>query len=167
MIEIRQINPDEWQLHRQVRLEAVTDSPHAFLDSPEETEQMPDSRWQQWTRSGAEGKDSFCVLALTGSTPIGIAVGLTDSENPSRTYLVSMWVASEHRGTTVASSLLQEVIDWAVSLNAETLIAGVKPGNDRAAVFYQKSGFETYHGPKPQHVAISHCDRVLYKNLKD
>jgi hypothetical protein len=55
-MKIRQINPNEWQLLRQVRLAAVTDSPHTFADSPEETEQMPDSLWQRRTKSGAEGK---------------------------------------------------------------------------------------------------------------
>jgi RimJ/RimL family protein N-acetyltransferase len=166
MIEIRQINPDEWQLLRQVRLAAVTDSPHAFAESLEETVQMPDSLWQQRTCNGAEGKISFCAVALDESTPIGIAVGLTDAENASRTYLVSMWVAPPHRGTTVALSLLQEVITWATLLGAEVIIAGVKPGNNRAEAFYKKCGFEVYNGAKPQHTAISDCDRVLSKKLK-
>ena len=166
MIEIRQINPDEWQLLRQVRLAALTDSPKAFAESQEEAEQMPDSLWQQRTHNGAEGRVSFCAVALDESTPIGMAVGLTDAENASRTYLVSMWVAPPHRGTTVALSLLQEVIAWATSLGAEVLIAGVKLGNNRAAAFYQKYGFEVYNGAKPQHAATSDCDRVLSKKLK-
>ena len=166
MIELRQINIEEWPLLRQVRLAAVTDSPHAFAETPEETKRMPDSLWQQRTRRGAEGKESFCAIALSDDTPIGIAVGVADAGDPSRTYLVSMWVAPHHRGTTVAPSLLQMVVVWATSLDALVLFAGVTPGNDRAANFYRKSGFENYHGAKPQHPTTSGCGRMLYKKLR-
>jgi GNAT superfamily N-acetyltransferase len=166
MIEIRQINPGEWQLQRQVRLAAVTDSPHAFADSPAATRQMPDSLWQQRTLSGAQGRESYCAIALDETDPIGMAVGLIDAGDASRTYLVSMWVAQRHRGTSVAPALLHKIVAWAISLDATILFAGVKPGNDRAATFYRKHGFETYHGVVPQHPATSDCEQVLLKELK-
>ena len=166
MMEIRQLRTHEWELLRQVRLAAVTDSPHAFAESAQETEQMPQSLWEGRTQRGAEGRTSFCSIALADGHPQGIAVGLIDSSDPSRTYLVSMWVSPHHRGTDVATSLLHEVIAWASARGAELLFAGVKPGNDRAAAFYQKNGFNMHQGMKPEHPATSDCDQVLKRELK-
>lgn len=165
MIEIRQINQNEWQLLRQVRLAAVADSPQAFADTLEKTQQMPQSLWQRRALSGSEGKDSYCAVALDGSNPIGIAVGLTDADEPKRTFLVSMWVAAQYRGTSIAPSLLQRVLSWATSIAAEIIMAGVKPGNDRAARFYERNGFRVYFKEIPPHPATSDCNLLLFKEL--
>jgi hypothetical protein len=115
MTEIRQIRPNEWELLKQVRLTALTDSPDAFSATLEQAQQIPESTWQQRAQSGADGRESFCTLAIHDDKPVGIAVGLPDTENPSRAYLVSMWVAAVHRGSEVAPSLLAQVTAWAVA----------------------------------------------------
>lgn len=143
------------------------DSPHAFAESPEYTKRIPELVWQDRAFQGAEGRSSFCILALSGDDPVGVAVGLINSNHPGQAFLVSMWVAPAYRGLNVAFSLLGKVIDWAVSLGADNIIAGIKTGNARAENFYRKSGFKIYRGNPLPHPATIDCKIVLYKELKD
>lgn len=141
-------------------------SPGAFSATLEQAQQMPESTWQQRAQSGAEGRDSFCTLAIHDDKPVGIAVGLPDTEEPARAYLVSMWVAPAHRGSEVAPSLLAQVTEWAAAQGARVLFAGVKPANARAIAFYQKMGFVRYKGIPPDHPATTGCEVVLHRELR-
>jgi GNAT superfamily N-acetyltransferase len=165
-MEIRQIRPYEWELLKQVRLAALTDCPDAFSATLDQERQMPESTWQERALSGADGRDSYCTIAIHDDKPVGIAVGLPDTEDPSRAYLVSMWVAPVHRGTDVASSLLAQVMAWAADQGARVLFAGVRPGNVRAIAFYDKMGFVPYEGVPPDHPATTGCEVVLQSQLR-
>ena len=166
MTEIRQIRPDEWQLLKRVRLAALTDSPGAFSEALEQAQHFPESTWQERAQSGAEGRDSFCTVAIHEGKPVGIAVGLPDTEVPGRAYLVSMWVAPPHRGSHVAPSLLARVEAWATARGARVLFAGVQPANARALAFYRKMGFATYEGKLPEHPATTGCEVVLHRRIQ-
>ncbi len=166
MSVVRQIKADEWELLRSVCLAALSEAPYAFTVTREEARQVPDAEWQRRARSGAEGKESFCVLGFEKVLPIGIAVGLTDTSDRKVAYLVSMWVAPSYRGTNLASSLVNSVMAWARGIRAHLLLAGITRGNVRAVAFYRKLGFEPYEGPIPNHPATSCCQVVLGKRLK-
>lgn len=163
---MRQIKRDEWELLREVSAAAVSEAPYAFSVTLEQLRRVPDAEWQRRARSGAEGKDSFCVLGFEGTHPIGIAVGLTKSSEKTLAYLVSVWVAPSHRGTGLAASLVSSVVTWARGIGADWLLAGVTRGNLRADAFYRKLGFEAYGGPKPNHPAISCCQVVWGRRLR-
>ena len=165
MTEIRQIRPDEGELLKQVSLAALTDSPGAFSATVDQARQVPESTWQQRARRGADGGDSFCTLAIHDGKPVGIAVGLSDTEDPSRVYLVSMWVAPVHRGSDIAPSLLARVTAWAAAHGARVLFAGVVPANARAIAFYGKMGFVPYEGIPPDHPATTGFEVVLHIQL--
>jgi GNAT superfamily N-acetyltransferase len=167
MSTVRQIKADEWKLLRKVRLEALSDAPYAFSATLEEARQMPDEEWQRRAHSGAEGKDTFCVLGIDGDEPVGIAVGLRESRDSTLAYLVSMWVTPSLRGTGLAASLVNSVTAWARGIGARVLLAGVKHGNFRADAFYRKFGFQAYKDLIPDHPATSGCELVLGLRLRE
>ncbi len=166
MSAVRQIKADEWGLLRSVCLAALSEAPYAFTETVEGARQLPDAEWQRRARSGAEGKKAFCVLGFEEALPIGVAVGLTGASDRKVAYLVSTWVARAHRGTGLASSLVNSVMAWAREIGAHLLLAGITQGNVRAVAFYRKLGFERYEGPIPNHPAISCCQVVLGKRLR-
>jgi len=166
MSVVRQIKADEWGLLRSVCLAALSEAPYAFTETVEGARQLPDAEWQRRARSGAEGKEAFCVLGFEEALPIGIAVGLTGTSDRKVAYLISMWVAPSHRGTDLASSLVDPVMAWARGIGVYFLLAGITRGNVRAVAFYRKLGFEPYEGPIPNHPAISCCQVVLGKRLR-
>lgn len=161
MAEVRQIKSGEWELLKRVRLAALTDSPDAFSSTLERENAFPDETWRERTRDSADGIHSFCAVALDDDSEIGIAVGLSDADDATRCYLVSMWVAPSFRGTEVARSLVEAVADWAKQRNASLLLAGVTPCNERALSFYKKVGFEPYTGPRPDHPATNTCNNLI------
>jgi GNAT superfamily N-acetyltransferase len=165
MATIRQIKPDEWQLLKRVRLGALGDAPEAFSSTLERETAFADDTWQERTRDGAEGIKSFCTIALDAEEPAGIAVGLSDANDASKAYLVSMWVAPACRGTDIARLLVDAVAGWAAGAGALVLLAGVTSGNERALAFYKKVGFETFTGPRPDHPATNTCNLVIARRV--
>lgn len=161
MTEVRQIRLDEWPLLKRVRLAALSDSPKAFSETIDEVMQHPDTTWQE----RASGGSSFCAIAINGAEPVGMAVGILDSKDPTMAYLVAMWVAPPQRGTTTARALVECVESWAVEFRCRVMIAGVKSCNARALAFYRKCGFATHMGEQHQHHAVHGCDTVLSKKL--
>ncbi len=165
MITIKQIQPDEWEVGRRVRLAALQDSPGAFSETYADAVSMPDEFWQDRAERGAKGETSFSVIAYADDEPIGMAVGIANQGDGSIGHLAAMWVAPVHRGTGVASSLVDSVAAWAASRGMTTLFAGVLHGNDRAAAFYRKAGFSEPTGAVPQHPATDGSEVVLSKRL--
>jgi GNAT superfamily N-acetyltransferase len=163
--EIRRLRADEWTRLKQVRLAALADAPYAFSKPLARARDLTDEDWQRVAREGAGGEVSCGVLAWAGDRPVGLAFGLPDADDPHRAYLVSMWVAPDHRGGPVAEQLLLAVEDWARGRGARELQAGVTGCNERAAAFYAKRGYLRRESCGPRHAATEGCEIVLAKAL--
>ena len=161
VIEVRQLASGEWQLYRSIRLAALADAPYAFGSTYERESAFPEEKWQQRATEGATGKESICIVALDGENGVGIAGGITYQANTRINQLISMWVHEDHRGTDIAARLVSQIEVWAFDRGSERIILGVTDGNDRAARFYKKLGFETYDEP----VIDEDCLTVLHKPL--
>lgn len=132
MIEIRRLASDEWQVLRQVRLAALTDSPRAFWTSVEAESQVTEAEW----RRRAEGA-SFVAFDL--DTPVGMVAGVVDGDG--RHLLVGLWVEPAHRGLGVARPLISAVLDWARADAASSVSLGVAEDNVAAEQMYLRMGF--------------------------
>ena len=166
MTIVRQIQPDEWDILRSVRLAALEDAPEAFSETLAEVRIMTDDFWQGRAERGAKGETSFCAMAFDVGQPIGMAVGIADQSNSAMAYLAAMWVAPRHRGTDAAPLLVDSVARWAASHGALILFAGVREGNVRAAAFYRKVGFVSHTGTIPDHPTTNRCGLLLSRKLK-
>jgi GNAT superfamily N-acetyltransferase len=163
MTMVRQIQPDEWQVLRSVRLAALADAPTAFSETLTDARAMPDEFWRGLAERGARGEASFCALAFDNGQAIGMALGMADPADSALAYLAAVWVAPEHRGTDAAPMLVDSVARWAASRGARMLFAGVLEGNTRAAAFFQKVGFAPHMGTVPDHPTINGSGLVLSK----
>ncbi|MEE2752832.1 MAG: GNAT family N-acetyltransferase [Candidatus Latescibacterota bacterium] len=162
MVNVRQLEKEEWELYRSIRLAALSDAPHTFGSTYEREIVFKESMWRERTTRGAGGKDSICVIALDGDEGVGIAGGITVPEDPRISQLESMWVRADHRGTDVAAKLIAQVEVWAFDRGSESLVYGVTGCNDRALEFYEKIGFEPYDGDL---ASGSTCEVTLRKPL--
>ncbi len=163
MIDVRQLGNGEWKLYRSTRLAALQDAPYAFGSNKYEREiAFSEAKWKERADQGAEGKESVCIIALDGDHGVGIAGGITPTDNPRVSKLVSMWVQEDYRGTDVASRLIAQIEVWSFDRGSEQIILGVSGGNDRAARFYEKMGFRPYDGK----IAVgSVCEMFMQKPL--
>jgi ribosomal protein S18 acetylase RimI-like enzyme len=66
---------------------------------------------------------------------------LLNEQDSTRAQLVSMWTAPAHRQRGVGRLLVNEVLNWASSRNALTLLLMVTSNNEPAIRFYERLGF--------------------------
>jgi RimJ/RimL family protein N-acetyltransferase len=134
VIEIRQLDPDDWALYREVRLRALGDAPYAFASTVEQEAGFDEWQW----RSRVSRATWF--VALDGGRPVGL-VGGFDEPDTADLHLIGMWVAAEMRGQGVAGRLVAEFLTWCQRRRAPGVVLWVADGNDRAQAFYRRLGF--------------------------
>lgn len=120
---------------RDIRLEALADSPEAFGDTYERCVAWDD---EQWTRCAEEWN---FYLAERGGRVVGMARGEVHDERPNTRWLFAMYVSPQARGTTVARELVDAVGAWALAEGVDALHLYVSSSMSRAKAFYAKCGF--------------------------
>ena len=140
MIITRRLNPGEGRLYRAVRMEALRESPGAFLSRYEDAVGRSDESWAEQADGGAAGSDRATFVSL-GERPVGVVSLYRVADEPEVGELLLMWVAPEVRGGRVAGELLMAVLGWAGSHGFALVKAEVMGSNGRALRFYEKFGF--------------------------
>jgi GNAT superfamily N-acetyltransferase len=137
---IRRVTAEDVDVFREIRLRALADSPASFASTYAAEAARAEREWMDRVASAAEGDERATFLAFDGGECVGIAGCVSDDYDADR-QLVSMWVAPSHRGTTVATQLVEAVLGWARGGGARTIALWVTKGNDRAQRFYARMGF--------------------------
>ena len=122
MIITRRLNPGEGRLYRAVRLEALRESPGAFLSRYEDAVGRSDESWAEQADGGAAGSDRATFVSL-GERPVGVVSLYRDADEPE------------------VGELLMAVLGWAGSHGFALVKAEVMGSNGRALRFYEKFGF--------------------------
>jgi GNAT superfamily N-acetyltransferase len=137
----RKLKPDEVELHRDLRLQALGDSPGSFGETLAEAAERPTTYWEDLTRSVTEPGGHVMFIAFEGDAPIGSAYGLRDQELSDGGRVGGMWVHPRSRRQGVGTALLQAVLDWARAC-AFSRLALWAPDQDPAALaLYRDAGF--------------------------
>jgi ribosomal protein S18 acetylase RimI-like enzyme len=147
---IRQAEPGDWAVLRQLRLTALAEAPYAFWATLDQEQPLTQEQW----RARIQKHPYF--LAWQDGEPAGLAAGFAELPEdqlpedqlpepgaaPSRGWhLVSMWVSPQARGGGVADQLVRAVCDAARADGATRVRLWVTDANPRAQAFYQRLGF--------------------------
>jgi len=140
--QVGRIQPEEWQVYRQVRLAALAEAPYAFMSTLEREKAFGEDAWRQRLASPT----AATFIAWRDGEPTGTATGKLDDPAdeyavPGAWQLVGMWVDPSARGTGIAGELVEAVAKHARALGAASLVLWVTEINDRARAFYRKLGF--------------------------
>ncbi len=133
--EIRELGPDDWRVKRDLRLQALLDSPGAFASTYAETRHRDEGEWRNWPRPG-----SAVFGAWARGEPVGL-VGIDGEHDADVAYLFAMWVAPAVRGTGVADALVDAAVDWSKAHRRSAIVLEVTATNRRARRFYARYGF--------------------------
>lgn len=147
--EVRRFRAGEWRQFREIRLEALKDTPIGFGEWYEDAIELPDEAWQERTRRAAEASESALFAAFDqGGRPVGTAGAFPKAESSltdgRELVIYGVYVSPEHRGPRlgVASLLFDAVIKWAREVGgADVVTLSVHERNDRAHAFYRRYGF--------------------------
>jgi RimJ/RimL family protein N-acetyltransferase len=136
MVDVHWVGEDEWELVREVRLRALAENPEAFGSTHAREAAFHEQDWR------ARFGNSETFLAFDGDRPVGIICGLYGQyPGDEGRYIVAMWLAPEHRGTSVAAALVEAVRAWAERDRASALRLWNADDNERSRRFYERMGF--------------------------
>jgi ribosomal protein S18 acetylase RimI-like enzyme len=148
MPDINLLAPDEWRTLREVRLSALSESPHAFLSTYEAESAYNESKWRTEFARG----DWYVGMVRAGSAdkPVSIAGITRESDTPAhQRFLQYVWVAPEFRRQGVAFNMINEVLDRLKVSGVRTVLLGVLDGNGRAMRLYSRLGFVSCNHREP------------------
>jgi ribosomal protein S18 acetylase RimI-like enzyme len=140
---VRRVVEQDWAALRSIRLEMLTDSPSAYLETVADAETRTESEWRFRAQRGATGHTNLGIAAEPATEPgrwAAFMACLVDA--PDRAHLVSVYVTPAHRGTGLADQMVGVVRDWARDEAAVSrLHLYVHEDNQRARAFYRRLGF--------------------------
>lgn len=171
MLEVRRVRADEWRQMREIRLEALKDTPIGFGEYYEDALAKSEDVWREQARKVAESEAAALFVAARENGRFAGTAGVYAPEASGREFvLYSVYVTPEFRGTErcTAARLFDAAISWArVTGGAEIVSLEVHEANDRARAFYRRYGFvetgatrpATLH--KPGSLIVMRYDRTL------
>lgn len=133
-MDVRVLGGDDWPAWRDIRLEALRESPEAFAATYAHEREFTEDLW----RSRLEDPEAVSVLAAGDLRPEGMAAGFQDL--PDFLHVGAMWVDPARRGRGVSHALLGAIEAWAgprrlrLHLDVSTL-------NGAARRSYERFGF--------------------------
>jgi len=137
MVMVRTATANDWQVLREIRLEALRDAPSAFGSTYAEQAVFAEADWRSRI---SRGKTFFAYISeVNGVKPDGLVGGL--QEEAATVELVSLWVRPHARGMGVGEVLVETVIRWARATNASSVHLWFTETNQRARRLYERCGF--------------------------
>lgn len=147
-LTVRALTEDDWEAYRAVRLEALRESPEAFVATVDEESAYDESRWRE------RMKRSTRLLAERDGRAVGVAsVGqarTSDDRNVGEIF--GLWVSPEHRGSGVATALVHRGADQARKTGQSHVVYWVGTENGRAVAFASGMGFRPTDHRRPMRV---------------
>ena len=172
MPRIRRLHANDWELLKTIRVEMLTDTPMAYVESLEAARRQTETQWQE-RAAAMSGDASITLVADTGEDGSKLC-GLMrvvlkhpqSPELPLQAMLISVYVAPKHRGLGLADELLKEAYNAAAQeLGAGSIELGVHEENVRALAFYRRHGFETTGASRPYPQDTSKLELVMVRPL--
>lgn len=144
-MQIHQVTPDDWELWRDVRLEALGADPGGFGSTLAREEAFTEADWRRTLEDGPR----FVALDPDPAGLVG-AFG-----KPSGLYLYSMWVRSSHRGRGIGEALVRAVLAWAADQGWKLVRLQVYDDNLPARRLYKRLGFVDADEPEHMEFVVS------------
>jgi len=146
-IVIREANLTDATQFRELRLDALQDSPTAFSADLQTNIDHPASFWEDRLR---EDENTRIFFAEYEDHLIGMT-GIRCGQSPKTQHGAGIWgvyVRPEWRGLHIAEVFIEMCIDWAKTRNVVIVKLAVVSANESAVRCYKRCGFTVY-GTEP------------------
>ncbi|WP_256091088.1 MULTISPECIES: GNAT family N-acetyltransferase [unclassified Nostoc] len=146
-MEIRFLNTQDVVVYRELRLQALRDSPTAFASSYEEESRFSLADFAARLRPHDNSANGIFGAFSDTDKLIGM-LGFSRENRLKRVHIGSLWsmyVLPENRGRGVGAALLDEALSHARRLNGlRQIVLTVTTNNLPAASLYSSRGFERF-----------------------
>lgn len=141
---IKQLTAENWKIWKELRLEALKNSPESFSSSYEEESNRSDLDFQ----NSLTKSDIFGAFIDNSLVSCAGFYSLNSAKTKHRGVIWGMHTRPEYRKQGIASALIQKIINHARSRVTQLHLTCVT-SNLGAVAFYQKHGFKIY-GTEPR-----------------
>jgi RimJ/RimL family protein N-acetyltransferase len=162
-IVIRPSAEGETAAYRDLRLDALRDSPHAFGADYAENLAQPTADWEERVRGNIASDDQTLVVAAAEDRLVGMT-GIRRGTSPKMRHGAFLWgvyVRPAWRGQGIAGALIEACVDWARSKGIVVVRLAVVTTNTAAIRCYMRCGFLGY-GVEPKAIRY---DGVYYDEI--
>jgi ribosomal protein S18 acetylase RimI-like enzyme len=139
---IRPFAPHEWKKYKNLRLQALTDSPDAFGRTLAEEQSLVNEDWRKRLLKGTASDWDLPLLAEIDGEPVGLAWGHIEVAAPYIVHLYQVWVAQNHRRIGIGEMMMNAVISWAKEKKANCIELSVACADGSAVRLYERAGFK-------------------------
>lgn len=146
-ISIRRIGPDDGPLLRQVRLDAIEESPGEFTTRRDDAVARPVEAWTRVAEAHSAAADQGTWFAEAGPDTAGMVSAFRTDDGA--VTMTSLWSAPGYRRMGVADALLAAVRHWAESGDAVELRQWLVERNQHARAFHEALGFAPTGSERP------------------
>ncbi len=140
-VSIAAVTERDWRQVRDLRLQALADTPHAFMETLVHAVARTDEHWKARARR-CEGPDYVGFAAIDGSRWVGTMRGEISAEGQAN--LLGVFVLPSYRGRKhgIGDRLLDAVEQWMRDAGRSEVFLEVHQDNLRAQAFYQRRGYQ-------------------------
>src|ERR1041384_1466143 len=141
-IQIREAKPTDAAPFRELRLEALQDSPVAFTADYQRNLSHPPKYWEDMLTTYSD--ESTMFLAKHENDLIGMT-GIARGGSPKTRHAATVWgvyVTPQWRGLHIAEELIRSCLDWAKARRIVIAKLGVAATNTSAIRCYERCGFQ-------------------------
>lgn len=165
-MEIRKITGEDLEAFRELRLEALRDSPAAFCSDYEREAAVSAEKFNRGLKPGDDFREAFVLGAWNASNDL---IGMAGFHVPDRlktrhkAWIWGMYVKANHRGQGAGESLLRAIFKEAKQIEGlEQILLSAITFSDIARRLYQRVGFVEY-GREPNSLKVDgvNYDEVL------
>ena len=168
-IVIRNLQPDESAIYREVRLACLKNAPDFFGSTYEEEILNPQFMFETYIETSSS--DHVMFGAFDGQRLIGITGfnRMARERAMHRGEIVQVYVDPGYRGQNIGEKLLRQALAYAFQLEGvEQVQLSVIANNQRAIALYEKIGFKSF-GIQPRYFKVgdSYLDQQFMQVFKN
>ena len=145
---IRQFETNEWQAYKDLRLNALKESPEAFGSIFEDAVKYEDIQWKNRIAE-ASADNNYPMAALVGDEFVGLGWVVIEPPKYDVAHLYQMWVNPRFRKLGLGRALVESGINWAGSRGTRSMMLEVTCGDRPARRLYDSLGFVPTGDPVP------------------
>lgn len=145
-LTIRQAGLDDAAQLRDLRLQALQDTPQAFGADFKTASERTVEWWEEEIRSGMENEERVIFLAQAGENLVGMT-GIYRRNAPKSLHSGMIWgvfVQPSWRGLHLADAMIESCLGWGMARGVRIARIGVITTNTAAIRCYMRCGFEVY-----------------------
>lgn len=136
-VDVNRLGPDDWDVFRELRLEALRETPDAFGSTLTREQGVDEATWRRRVAAAAV----FVARLTESDRPADGLVGAFVHPDNGTHRVFSMWVRPDARGCGVGAALVRAVLGWADEVGADSVHLWVTETNDSARRLYERFGF--------------------------